>query len=403
MIRQSKKQRPTAPTKLSTQEQPTELTFLEHLYEVRKRLFWVVSVLVAASAIGFQLKDPITAAIMQPLHGQKLVYLTPGGGFSFIFTVSLYFGVLFMIPVVVYQIFRFLQPIIGKTSRKFVAGFLVVSTLLAAAGASFGYFVTIPAALGFLATFAGDSVTPTLTADSYLSFVVTYILGLAAIFQVPLLLFITDHVRPLKPGFLSSTQNYVIIGSTVIAALITPTPDAFNMAVVAIPIIFVYEVGTFVIYVRRKGRNRKGARRNALDLSLVKLPEEPLTDIINELKQPSVVYSINKPSASTMLDIQIIASIDDAIVETSSRQEIQTATIATSRPQVRLASEMVAQQQNHKQHQVMKAIDGFSPRTNKVPGHVVVPRRQVARSAEAVRTSTPTARPLRSLDGFSFG
>lgn len=276
---QSKQRKQQPEKKQKKRSQPgTKLTFLEHIYELRTRLFWVVFALVVASAIGFQYKDQLIDLVMAPLHGQKLIYLTPGGGFSFIFTLSAYFGALLCIPLGIYHLFRFMEPLLGSTSRKLVATFIFLSAVLAAAGASFGYFVTVPAAIDFLATFAGTAVVPSLTAESYLNFVVTYIFGLAVIFQVPLLLFIVDYVRPLPPKALMSSQRYVVVAAAVISAIITPTPDAFNMAIVAAPIITVYELGALAVYTR----HRVVAKRKVAP-QLFMENEAPLTAIIEEL------------------------------------------------------------------------------------------------------------------------
>lgn len=238
-----------------------QLTFIEHIYELRNRLFWVVAVLVVTSSIGFQFKDYLVNFVVAPLHGEKLIYLTPGGGFSFIFTICLYFGALLTIPVIVYHIYRFLQPVLEKTSRKFIVILMLLSSLLAVAGAVFGYGVAIPAAINFLTTFAGDAVAPNLTAESYLGFVVAYMVGLAALFQLPLLLFMFDHIRPFPPGTLLSSQRFVIVGSIVAAAVITPTPDMVNQMIVAGPIIVVYQLGAIAVYVRRMaGRRRERSR-----------------------------------------------------------------------------------------------------------------------------------------------
>lgn len=251
MTKKQQKRKLLTPTKPSTRSEPVELTFLEHVHELRSRLFWVVSTIIVASTIGFQFKDQLVAAVMAPLHGQKLVYLTPGGGFGFIFAVALYFGILLAIPVIIYHLYRFLQPLLVRASRRFIIGFMLLSCLLAIAGTTFGYFVTIPAALDFLASFAGDAVIPNLTAESYLNFVVTYVLGLALLFQLPLLLFLFDHVRPIPPSRLLSSQRFVIIGATVVAAVITPTPDVFNMLIMAVPIIAIYQFGVIAIYARQ--------------------------------------------------------------------------------------------------------------------------------------------------------
>lgn len=345
--RQLKKQK-----KLS--QPPKELTFLEHFYELRKRLFWVVLTIVVASAAGFQYKDQLISVVMQPLHGEKLIYLTPAGGFSFIFTLSLYFGVLLSIPVVIYHIYRFLQPLFVRSSRRLVVMLILLSSLLAAAGAAFGYFVTIPAAINFLSNFAGDAVTASLTAESYLNFVVAYVLGLAALFQLPLLLFIFDHVRPIPPGSLSSTQRFVIIAATILAAIITPTPDAINMAIVAVPIILVYELGVIAVFIRHKlqhSRSKKAANQEA--------PAE----VIHE--EPTIIKGV----------------VDNPM---------QAATPSVSTMQAAQPARPVKS---------VKTIDGV---VRHAPSLIQVPSRPGDMSGRITAQRTTAPRPLRSIDGLSM-
>lgn len=383
---QKKQNLPIKQNKSVEPQEPVELTFLEHVYELRNRIFWVVFVLTITSAAAFQFKDYLITAVMAPLHGQKLIYLTPGGGFSFIFTLCLYFGALFTIPFGIYQVYHFLQPIIGRKSRRFVSMVMFISTLLAASGALFGYYVTIPAALNFLSTFAGDSVSSSLTADSYLGFVVAYVLGLAALFQLPLLLFMFDHIKPLKPGALSSTQEYVIIGATVLAALITPTPDAFNMALVAIPIVTIYEMGALAVIIRRQHRKRAARLAEKRAVAAIKAKEvvaapvvtvdEPFMADIEDLWRPS-------PEPET----QPVA------MQESHRERV--AEIAVAAP-VSLAPAQRLQPRP-------RMVDGFSTRSRQMPSRTLVPRRPVAslsaRGAGAL--SVRPHRPMRSIDGFS--
>lgn len=356
MMQNKQKAKQLKKQKNHSQEPATELTFLEHFYELRKRLFWVVLTLVVTSALGFQYKDQLISAVMAPLHGQKLIYLTPAGGFSFIFTLSIYFGALLTIPVVIYNIYRFLQPLLGKSSRRLVAGMITMSILLAAAGAAFGYFVTIPGAINFLSEFAGDAVIPSLTAESYLNFVVAYVLGLAVLFQLPLLLFLFDHVRPIPPGMLSSTQRFVIIAATIIAAVITPTPDALNMMVVAIPIILVYEVGVFVVFVRRY------TRRPAKQAVQVKASTEQLAPA-NDLIINSAV-----PIAQNEMLTQVIENTVAPAVMSQ----------APSQPK--------------------RAIDGMLV-TRRPMSTVQLPSRPVTPSITGERAALVN-RPVRTIDGF---
>lgn len=129
--------------------------------------------------------------------------------------------------------------------------------VLMTAGVCFGYFVAIPAALAFLTAFAGDFVSPSLTAESYISFVVAYLVGLAVLFQLPLFLIMWNWISPIKPGGLFDSQRFVIGFAFIAAAIITPTPDVVNQATVAIPIIGVYQIGVISVFFtnRRQGYN----------------------------------------------------------------------------------------------------------------------------------------------------
>lgn len=245
--KQQKKQTRTA-HKASQAKQ----TFLEHIYELRSRLLWSVATLLVASSVGFAFKDILVNIILAPLQGEKLVYLTVGGGFSFVLTICLYFGAVITIPVIMYHLYRFLQPLLPKTSRRFTVTVILLSIGLALAGAAFGYFVAIRASIDFLMGFAAGAVTSNVTTESYLNFIVIYTAGLALIFQLPLLMFIFDRIRPFPPGSLLSSQRFVIAGATIVAALITPTPDAVNMMIIAIPIIAIYEIGALAVVLRHK-------------------------------------------------------------------------------------------------------------------------------------------------------
>jgi sec-independent protein translocase protein TatC len=348
--------------------EPEQQTFIEHLYELRTRLFWVVASLIVTSAIGFQYKDILVDFIMAPLQGQKLVYLTPGGGFSFIFTVCLYFGALLTIPVVMYHIYRFLQPVLGQTSKKLISIIILVSSLLALGGAAFGYFVAVPAAIQFLMTFAGDAVTPNLTAESYLGFIVAYMLGLAALFQLPLLLYIIDHVRPFPPGALLSSQRFVIVGAVIAAALITPTPDVVNQLIVAGPIILVYQLGAIAVFLRRKIGRRAANRPSSAQSEWA--ANSLLDEVIAEgvAVPPAVVQA--EPAISPQVEAHATQPPMHATPIVQSKH-LQPAAVTARQPRQR------------------RSIDGMTRRTPAVPQRP---------SAKPVQKR----RPARSVDGFSL-
>lgn len=250
-------------------------TFLEHLHEFRNRLFILALVLVGGTSLGYSMHEQLIQFLIAPLGGQKLIYLTPGGGFDFIFKVSLYVGCALVIPVGIYQLYRYLRPIMGIRGQRLTSLVLVLSNILAIGGMTFGYFVALPAALRFLTGFGGEYIEASLTASSYLNFVVAYMLGLALLFQLPLiLLFLNATNGPLKPRQLFASEKYVLLGVFILAAIITPTPDIANQTIVAGPVLVVYQLGVGLVLWQNRGRGHRLTQADALRQAIA-IPESP--------------------------------------------------------------------------------------------------------------------------------
>ena len=289
---------PTPTINSPSDHPPTQAlpTFLDHIHELRSRLFWVVAVVLVVSAVSYGFLNDIIAVLTAPLGDKQLYYLTPAGGLTFAFKLCSFVGFLAGVPVLMYHIYRFLEPLMGnkRKSALFYVGF---STLFAAGGACFAYFISLPAALHFLTNFNLSNIQAMLTVDSYLSFVVTYLLGAALLFQIPLLLLIINTMTPLKPGKLMKIQKFVIVGAFILAAIISPTPDITNQAFLAIPIIGMYQLGVFLVWWQHVANARRIRRqvRNT-DAVIARFePEEPMmagpvaaipNEVIAELARP---------------------------------------------------------------------------------------------------------------------
>jgi sec-independent protein translocase protein TatC len=235
----------------------TATTFHDHLKELRWRAFIVVAVFVVASSVAYNYKDWLLTILMRPLGGEKLIYLTPAGGFSFIFQVTVYAGLIVTIPVLIYNIFRFIAPVLSRETRLYSATVVASSILLLAAGVSFGYFYAIPAAMQFLVHFADGFANASLTAESYLGFVMAYTAGLGLLFQLPLLLLFIHWIYPLKPKKLLSFERYMVLIAFVVAAVISPTPDALNQTIIAAPIILMYQIGVIAVWLSVHRKKKK--------------------------------------------------------------------------------------------------------------------------------------------------
>src|SRR6185503_5698445 len=179
---------------------PSELpTFLEHVHELRRRLFWVVAVVLVTSAAAYPFLDTILSVLTAPLGGQQLYYLTPIGGFSFSIKICFYVGMAVAVPIIMYHLYRYIEPLMGKQLRRSALFYVGLSTLMAGIGILFAYFVSLPGALHFLTGMDLKNIQAMLTVDSYLTFVMTYLLGAVLLFQIPLILAITNNMTPLKP------------------------------------------------------------------------------------------------------------------------------------------------------------------------------------------------------------
>jgi len=273
MAHQIMKKRTQPPKTKNEPSQPAELpTFLEHLYELRRRLFWVVATVICASAAAYPFLTNILGFLTAPLGGQRLYYLTPIGGLNFSIKICIYVGATVAVPVMIYQLYRYLQPLMNERLRRSAVFYIGLSSLLAAGGMLFAYFVSLPAALHFLTGMQLKNIQALLTADSYLTFVSTYLLGAALLFQIPIILSIINTIKPLKPRKLLGYQRYLIVGAFIVAAIVSPTPDIINQTLLATPIILMYNLGVLLVWAQNKRRLRLGSAGQASEALPLRTP-----------------------------------------------------------------------------------------------------------------------------------
>jgi sec-independent protein translocase protein TatC len=240
-------------------------TFYEHLLEVRSRLFKIFVVFGLGTTLGFVYNNDIQSVLVAPL-GKQLYYTSPMGGFAFLFNTSLFLGALIAIPFVVFHIIKFIAPTIGSKRALFAVKILATSIALTVAGVLFAYNITLPPTLNFLTGFDTESISSLISTTEYLSFVQLYLAAFAIIFQIPLVIFVINTIKPIDPAKMLKTQKYVIVGSFIAAAIISPTPDVMNQTLMAAPIIVLYELSIGIVWV--VNRRKKTERRNDIRLPL---------------------------------------------------------------------------------------------------------------------------------------
>jgi sec-independent protein translocase protein TatC len=245
------------------------MSFFDHLVELRKRLIssvaaigigMVLGLLVAKRCIGFVVQ-PMLAALRTNHLDDKLYYTNPAGFISLYISLGLYLGLVLAMPWVLYQIWLFVAPGLYKHERRAVVSFIVSSMFLFLCGIAFGYYVMLPQVLTYVIGFANDGpIRPLISINEYFSLTLAVLVGLGVIFELPVVVFILSLFGIVTPKFLIKNFRYAMLLITVVAAIVTPTPDATTMLIFMAPMVVLYFVGVLVSYVVLR---RKQARKLA--------------------------------------------------------------------------------------------------------------------------------------------
>lgn len=242
-----------------------KMSLFEHLADLRKRLVYSAIAIAIGFVIGFSVSKQVIDFIVQPMvqalrqahYSDKLIYTSPAGFVNLLITLGFYLGIVIALPVVLYQVWLFIAPGLYKHERKAVMSFIVSSVFLFLSGIAFGYFILLPYVLKFLISFQGP-FQPLISINEYFDLILVVMLGLGLIFQLPILIFCLSWFGIVTPQWLWKNLRYAMLIITIVAAIVTPTPDATTMLIFMAPMVGLYFLGIAVSYmVVRKKQQRK--------------------------------------------------------------------------------------------------------------------------------------------------
>jgi sec-independent protein translocase protein TatC len=188
----------------------------------------------------------------------NLINTEMAGQFTLKINSSLMIGLVLGIPYLFWELWRFIKPALHEKERKAASGFVGYASFLFILGVLFGYFIITPLSIRFLAGFiVSPSIQNLFDIDSYISSVSTLTLATGVVFQLPILVYIISSLGFLTPTLMRNSRRYAIVIILIIAAVVTPTPDALTMTVVAIPLLFLYELSIFVAASVEQRRKKK--------------------------------------------------------------------------------------------------------------------------------------------------
>ena len=243
------------------------MSFMEHLEELRSRLIRALMGVVVAFLLSLTFCKPLWDVVVSPavialknLHlNPQLVAITPTEQFNVIYLklpllVSLFLGS----PWILYQVWAFISPGLYKRERRWAVPFIFCTAGLFIAGGCFAYFVVFRFGLEFLLGIGRDvHVAPMVSIDEYFDLFVNVTLGVGLVFEMPVIIFFLTLLRLASPRFLLRHSRYAVLAITILAAVVTPTPDVFNMMIFAVPMVMLFFIGVFashLLVLKREGR-----------------------------------------------------------------------------------------------------------------------------------------------------
>jgi sec-independent protein translocase protein TatC len=249
------------------QEEPgAQMTFFEHLVELRKRIINSLLAVVVGAAVGWFIAPHFIGVMAKPMQKAlsdaglepRLIVTHPAGYLNLLITTSIYIGIVIASPWVLYQIWLFVAPALYKRERSAITGFLFSTVFLFLAGIAFGYFISLPYVLHFLVKISLQGpVKPFIDISQYFDLILLILLGLGLVFELPVLIFFLSLFGIVTPQFLIKNFRYALLVITILAAVLTPTPDALTMVLFMLVLVGLYFIGVAVSWVVVRKRNRR--------------------------------------------------------------------------------------------------------------------------------------------------
>jgi sec-independent protein translocase protein TatC len=234
----------------------TSMPLLQHLNELRRRLFKAFIAVILMTAISFAYAGQMINFLARPIGGSKaLVSIEVTENIAIFMRVALLGGIIFGMPFIIYQLLRFMLPGLKTNERGWLLIMVPLATLLFIAGVAFTWFVMIPSAVPFLIHFLG--ITTQVRPLNYFEFITTLMFWIGICFELPLVMMFLARLKIVNAKQLAGGWRYAVVAIALVAAAVTPTVDPVNMGLVMLPLMGLYIISVVLAAIVGKGRNGK--------------------------------------------------------------------------------------------------------------------------------------------------
>lgn len=230
-----------------------QLTLVEHLSELRKRIIVIFLAIIVGSIISYSFIGKIVDILVRPASKLEFIYLSPPELFLAYIKISVISGLIISSPIILMQIWLFIKPGLNKKERKYLSLALGMGIVFFLIGVIFAYFTMVPITIAFFTQVSRDNIAPLFSFDSYLTFISTLLLSSGLIFELPMLIILLTQLRLVRATRLIKYRKYVVLIIFIIAAIITP-PDVISQILLGLPMVFLYELSIWISKMIEKRR-----------------------------------------------------------------------------------------------------------------------------------------------------
>ncbi|WP_300158806.1 twin-arginine translocase subunit TatC [Solidesulfovibrio sp.] len=259
---------PPSPAGASAAGDMKEAPLLEHLLELRTRLVRCLIAVGVGFAACYAFAEQLLGILLRPLMevmpgGSKLIATSLPETFFTVMKLALVAGAFVASPFIFYQLWQFVAPGLYKEERKIIVPVAFFTAVCFVGGALFGYFIVFPFGFKFFVDYASDYITVMPTISAYFTLAVTLLFAFGLIFELPVFIFFMTSLGLVTTKTLRKFRRWAILLSFIVAAVLTPTPDAINQLLMAGPMVVLYEVGIWVSWFVDKSRKEEKAAKEA--------------------------------------------------------------------------------------------------------------------------------------------
>lgn len=225
-----------------------DLSIVEHLEELRKRIIYSSIFFIFIAIISYFFSNKLLLFIVNPLkkYQETIIFLKPIEPFFSILKVTFFVSGIISLPFILFQIYLFIAPGLTEKEKKIIKTMFIFFPFLFILGMCFSFYIIIPFGLKVLFSFSRDVMKPFISITNYLNFIFIFFIAMGLIFNLPVFISSLAYLGIISSIFLREKRKFAIVGSFILSAIITPTTDIFTQILIAIPLIFLYEISIFL-------------------------------------------------------------------------------------------------------------------------------------------------------------